>query len=315
MKKVIIILLTILFSNLTFSQQTEIKWSPFGEKEKKEVLKIAKKFMDTYADNDFQSLQKMLPKDEINYGGDIWLKTQEFKQMLQSLRGKNQIEIGEIHAYTMNDTEKNPDIKEKTLKIYRMFSNFSIFVTAEIIDKSDDTKKTIYLNFNIENKNWVVSSYSDVSVGLINKTSLPKDRFRIESFDDLNFEIPVPKDFSKGKKMATQMTYVLKGETKRDAAIQVDNRKLKASVGILSYDWVQYVTTQYEHSDILIKYMPYGYKYEYFVKDENGISNKGITVAFESNKKFVYIQYFSFAETYNKIYVDIDSMLRNIKIK
>jgi len=76
MKKLIIILLTILFSNFTFSQQTEINWSPFGIKEKKEVLKIAKKFMNAYANSDFQNIQEFLPKGEVNYGGDIWLKTE-----------------------------------------------------------------------------------------------------------------------------------------------------------------------------------------------------------------------------------------------
>lgn len=316
MNKLITILLTILLSNYVFSQQTEITWSQFSDKEKNEALKIAEKFMRTYAESDFQTMQKYLPTNEVNFGGDIWFPTQQFLQMVQSLRGKNLLDIGELKAYTMDDTEKNPDIKEKTLKIYRMFSNFSIFIVAEIIDKTKDVKKTICLNLNIDNdNNWIVSSFYDASVGLANNTSIPKNRFRIELFDSLNFEILIPKDFSNGQKNGSQTTYILPGKTERDAAIQIDNFELKAPVNILSYNWVQYIANQYEHSDILIKYMPYGYKYEYTVKDQEGNQNKGITTAFEVNGRFVYIQYFSFSEIYNKIWIDIDMMLRNVKIK
>jgi hypothetical protein len=232
------------------------------------------------------------------------------------VRGENLLEIGDLKAYTMDDTEKNPDIKEKTLKIYRVFSNFSIFVTAETIDKIKDTKNLICLNLNHDNsKNWIVSSFFNTSVAMFNNTSFPKEKFRTELFDSLNFTIQIPKDFSNGQKNGTQTTYTLSGKTERDAAIQIDNFELKAPLDILSYNWVQYIANQYEHSDILIKYMPYGYKYEYTVKDQDGNQNKGITTTFETNDRFVYIQYFSFSETYKAIWTDIDMMLRNILIK
>lgn len=315
MNKLIKILFAILISSNLFSQQTEIKWSPFGDKEKNEALKIADKFMKTYVESDFQLMQKYIPSNEMNFGGDFWLKTQQFLQMIQSMRGKDNLELGKLIAYTMDDTENNLDIKEKTLKIYRMFSNFSIFVSAEIIDKTKDTKKTIYLNLNLDNnKNWIISSFLDTSVGLADNTSFPKDKFRTETFDSLDFEILIPKDFSKGQKTGSQTTYILAGNTDRDAAIQIDNFELKAPLDILSYNWVQYIVNQYEHYDILIKYLPYGYKYEYTVKDQDGNLNKGITTAFVSNDRFVYIQYFSFNEIYSKIWIDIDIMLRKLKI-
>lgn len=315
MNKLITILVLFFLCNYLFSQQTEIKWSPFGDKEKKEALKIADKFMTAYVDNDFQALQKYIPAGEINFGGDFWFQTQQFVLMVQSLRGKNELKLGALKAYTMDDTEDNPDIKEKTLKIYRMFSNFSIFISAETIDKTKNTQKTIYLNLNLDdNKNWIVSSFLDTSIGLADNTSFPKDNFRTETFDSLSFDILIPKDFSEGQKTGSQTTYILTGNTDRDAAIQIDNFELKAPLDILSYNWVQYIANQYEHYDILIKYMPYGYKYEYTVKDQDGNLNKGITTAFVSNDRFVYIQYFSFTEIYNKIWVDIDIMLRKLKV-
>lgn len=316
MNKLTTFFLTILISTSLFSQQTEIFWSPFGDKEKKEALMVADKFLRSYLDSDFQSIQDFIPSNEVNFGGNIWLPTQQFLQMVQQLRGKTQLEIGEISAYTMNDTEENPDIKEETLRIYRMFSNLSVFVTAEIIDKEKDTKKTIYLNLNLnDRKKWIISSFLDPTIGLADNSSFPKEKFRTENFDSLNFEILIPKNFSNGQRNGSQITYVLAGVTQRDAAIQVDNFVLKAPVDILSYNWVNYVVNKYEHSDIMIKYLPYGYKYEYTVKDQDGQISKGITVAFESKGRFVYIQYFSFMDTYNEIWTDIDLMIRKLKIE
>jgi hypothetical protein len=316
MNKLAIIILTLMVCNQAFTQQTDIKWSPFGDKEKKEALIVAEKFISAYVNSDFQAIQNYIPANEINFGGDIWLTQQNFIQMIGQLRGKDQLLVGKIEAYTMDDSEKNPDLKKETLRIYRMFSNLSVFITAEIKDKEKNTSKSVFLNMSIDNNNnWVVSSFLDPSIGMAANTGVPKDRFRSESYDSLNFEILIPNEFSQAQRNGTQTTYLMPGNTSHDAAIQIDNYELKAPVNILSYNWVVYLTSQYDHSDILIKYMPYGYKYEYTLKDSNGNLNKGITTAFVSKNRFVCVQYFSFMETYNKIWTDIDLMIRKIKIR
>lgn len=313
MKKLSLILLLSFLILDVWTQQMDINWSPFGDKDKNYVIKKTEKFLKLYIDKDFQKALSYFDKNEINFGGYIWMKPQEFISMIQPLRGNNDLEVENIKAYTMNDTEKDPEVKSKTLKIYRVFSNLSIFVAVDLIDNTKHNKKTIYLNYNHNDENnWIISSFLDPTIGLVSNSSYPKERFRVESFENLKFSIPIPKDFSSKQVIEGQTNFILSGETERDAAIQVEWNEMKAPLNILSYNWVHYIIRQFDHSDILIKYMPYGYKYEYFVKDQNGDLNKGITVAFESNNKFVYIQYFSFSETYNKIWIDIDMMLRNI---
>jgi hypothetical protein len=308
-----LLMISLLIHYKVNAQPIDIIWSPFGDKEKQEVIKVADKFMRTYVRSEFQNMQIYFSNDEVNYGGEVWLKTPQFISMIQTIRGKNDIEIGEIQAFTMDDTEKNPEIKAKSLKIFRVFSNCSIFVTVDLTDKTKDTNNTIFLNIIFDNdKNWVVNSFTDTSIKFSTTTKFPQERFRIESYHELKFDIPIPVDFSTGTKTRTQTSYILSGETDRDATIQIDWNELIAPVSILSYNWVQYIVNQYNYSDILIKYLPYGYTYEYFVKDQDGISNKGITTAFESNNKFVFIQYFSFTKTYDRIENDIDIMLRNI---
>lgn len=316
MYKIIIVVWAVLFSHFTFAQETEITWSPLGEKEKESVLKVAEMFMKKYTESDFQSIQKFLPDDEVNYGGEVWLKTPEFLAMLKQLRGEDELAVKSMSAYTMDDTERNPDVKAKALKIYRMFSNLSVFVTVEITNKTESSSNVICLNFNLDdNKKWIVSSFLNTSVGFAAKDNFPKDKFRMEFIDDLHFTLPVPQGFSQGDKEKNQITYTLSGDTKRDAAIQVGWYDLKAPVGVMSYQWVQYLTSQYDHSDILIKYMPYGYKFEYYLKDQNDNLNKGITVGFKSHNEFVFVQYFSFSDVYDRIWVAIDEMMRNIRMQ
>ena len=316
MYKIIIVVWAILFSHFSFAQETEITWSPFGEKEKESVLKVAEMFMEKYTESDFQSMLKFLPDDEVNYGGEVWLKTPEFIAMLKQLRGKDNLEVKSMNAYTMDDTEHNPDVKAKALKIYRMFSNLSIFVTVKMTDKTKSSSDVICLNFNLnDNKKWIVSSFLNTSVRFAAHDNFHKNKFRMESFDDLHFTLPVPKEFSQGDKEKKQITYILSGESNRDAAIQVGWYDLKAPVSVMSYHWVQYLLSQYDHSDILIKYMPNGYKFEYYLKDQNDNINKGITVGFKSHDEFVFVQYFSFSDVYDKIWVEIDEMMRNIRMQ
>lgn len=285
MKKLFILLLISLFYYRAWSQQAEIKWSPFDDKDKKEALVVANEFMESYIKKDFQEAQKYMAKNEINYGGEIWLKPTEFIAMITDLRGNNEIKVDKILAYTMDDTEINPEIKDKALKLFRMFSNLSIFININLLDITENTTKNLCLNLNLdEDKNWIINCIIDISITMIENINYPKERFRVEVFKEEKFEIPIPTYFLKGQVLGSQTNYTLPGQTERDASLQVDYYEMKAPVSIMSYSWVQYLVSKYEHSDILIKYMPYGYKYEYFVKDQNGKLNKGITIAFESNK-------------------------------
>jgi len=62
-----------------------------------------------------------------------------------------------------------------------------------------------------------------------------------------------------------------------------------------------------------VRLHPMGFILEYLIEDENGIENQGISIGLKNNETVVFIQIFSFKETYDKIWQDIDLMIRNIK--
>ena len=145
--------------------------------------------------------------------------------------------------------------------------------------------------------------------------NIDTDMFREENISDIGILIPIPKEFDRSDNINGQTIYYYEGKSGRDAAFQIMMDDLKAKIYYYTYKFVEHNNQQFKMSNLVVKYIPAGIKYEYEVVDpSSGSSNKGITVGIERSGKVVLIQYYSFLNVYKRIKPKVDYTLSNIKL-
>ncbi len=291
------------------------QFSPFSESHKQEVIEISKEIIQLINSKDFTSLESYLTNNETNLQGQLWLKNGEYLKLLKSLSTGITFNEDESAAYTFDDVLSGTLRKQVSIDLYRVFSDLNILVRGKYIDLKDSAKYDYSLVYGKFDDRWKLTAIHLSNVNLMIKHTNDLTGFRVEQIEEMNISVPIPPNFSERQIDGNMITFVLKGETPRDAAVQIVSVELKAPIEFMTYKWAEYVAlSRYDNSSFRARLHPLGIIYEYKIIDENGDKNKGITVGIEINDKVVFLQYFSFLETYDNIWREIDLMIRNIGV-
>jgi hypothetical protein len=311
MKKLIIIALIATTLN-SFTQ--ELKFSPFSEIEKNIAYNVSLEIIAILNEKDLSNLDIFLSGTETNFNGEIWFKHEEFINFLKPLVKQKEFSVDTIVIYTFDDVI-NSNIKEEiSKKLSRTFTNEDLLVTGKYIDLKDKARYDLNMVLEFVNNSLKISSIHLSDAKLIIKSKEENENFRTEIIENFNLEILIPKQFSEKQVENNMITFTLEGETPRDAVIHIVKNELKAPVEYMTYKWAEYIALdKYKSSGFVARLHPLGIIYEYYVLDENNIKSKGITIGIEKNKEIILIQFFSFAETYDNIWREIDYMIRKIK--
>ena len=312
MKTITLFLLSFL-SFVSFSQ--ELALSPFNETEREEALEISYEIISILNDKTVDNLDKYLSGTETNINGQLWLKHNNFKGMLSSVIKHKTYFKDTLISYTFDEVINSEKKKEISEKLNRTFSSNNMLISGKYIDLKDSARYDFNLVLGKFNNYWKLTSIhlSDVKLVMENSENLPNHR--IENLEEFGLEIPIPNKFSERKLENDMITFTLAGETPRDAAIQIFAGEKKAPIELFTYKWAEYIAlSKFSSSNFIAKLHPNGIIYEYFLIDQDGNENKGISVGLEKENKVIIIQYFSFSKTYDEIWIDIDLMIRKLKI-
>jgi hypothetical protein len=254
-------------------------------------------------------------KKETNIQGEIWMQNSEFKGMFESIVKGKYFNTEELEAYTFDDILQSPKRIFVSQKLYRVFSDINILVTGTYKDKNEESENDISVVFGWFHDSWRITSVYLSDLNLVVKNTPSLDEFTKETLDDFNISLPVPNYFTDRVVENGMVSFFLKGDTPRDAIIQAISGELKAPIEVMTYKWAEYVAfSRYTTISIRTRFHPMGIIYKYLIVDENGNENQGITLGIEDNNSVVFIQFFSFKSTYDKIWQDIDLMIRNIEM-
>lgn len=301
MRKILTLCFLLLITHYIFAQ--EIKLSALPDNSKKEAEKVVSKFIKAIKGNN--DLTPFITSNEANYGGAIWMPTDEFIRFLKPIL-PSPIKNSSFKYYTFDEVEQDSLVKNKAIKLNRVYNNFSIFALGTINEK----KVSLILQPNEDKLK--IYSLNIAEVGLAQKNI--QNIVQTDTLKDINIALKIPNGFSKTEEQNGQVTYIMRGETPRDAAIQIMYFEKRAPINIISYKWVEHITSSYRKSEYEISYLPNGYIYKYELIDQDDNLNKGISVGIENSEYSILIQYFAFKNVYNTHWFDIDQMIRNIKI-
>jgi len=312
MYKILVIILSLLSFNI-YPQMQE--FSPFEDDDKIEVLNKSIEFIKMINEEKFDDIESYLTQKETNIQGDIWLQNPEFIKMFGSLVKGKSFETENMEVYNFDDIINSPLKLFVSNNLYRVFSDINVLIRGNYTDRENSTFD-YSLVFGKFNSSWKITSIHLSDVNLIIKNS-PNilDEFRIENITNMNISFPVPNYFSDRIIEDKMVSFILEGETPRDAIIQVVSGELKAPIEVMTYKWADYIAfSRYNTHSVRTKLHPLGTIIEYVLEDENGDVNQGITIGIENNDSLIIMQIFSFKDIYHKIWQDIDLMIRNIEI-
>jgi len=311
--KILLLFLMSFISLVAFPQ--DIALSSFNETDRAEALEISYEIISILNKNAVDNLDKFLSGTETNINGQLWLDQNDFKGMLSSITKNKAYAKDTLISYTIDEALNSEQKQEISEKLSRVFSNNHMLISGKYTDLKDSAHYDFYLILGRINNNWKLESVylSDVKFVMKNVETLPNHR--IENLEEFGLEIPIPDMFAEKQRENDMITYTLAGGTPRDAIIQIFSAEKKAPIELLTYKWAEHIAlNKYRSSNFTAKLHPDGIVYEYLLVDQNGNENKGISVGLEKKNKVIIIQYFSFSETYHEIWVDIDLMIRKLKI-
>ena len=287
MKKLIFVLLAISIASTLHSQDIELSALP--KKSIKETEKIINEFIK--AINQGDEIESFFNSNEVNYGGAIWMKPVEFVNFIKSLFPIPANDVN-LNYGTFDIVEMNESLKEKAIKLNRIFNNFSV-----IADGSINNKEVTFI-LQPENNQLKIKSITFWDIALVGNESVNLSNY--DTISDLGMTILIPDKFEGPFREGEQINYFLKGETQRDAVIQIMYLPKTAPINLVTYSWVEYITSSYKRSPFEISYLSNGYIYRYEVIGDDKVINKGISVGIENDKYSIIIQYFAFKDTYNQ---------------
>jgi hypothetical protein len=310
------ICLTIIFLSSFIVQPVlaqKMFWNDMTIDDKEHAIEIADQFREFVQSSDSKNLQKLISDDMIYTGNGQWVNYDDVNLELEKLSNSIDFSMSESYAYTFDEFLDNHTSNLLIGRCYDVFDNHSILVVFnfEKDGKIEDCLLSIKKN---RNSTWEIQGV----IGLFSKTDSGKkdetDMFREERISDIGILIPVPLEFDKSDHINGQTIFYYEGKSGRDAAIQVMMDDLKAKIYYYTYKFVEHNNQQFRMSNLVVKYVPAGIKYEYEVIDPStGTSNKGITVGIERSGKVVLIQYYSFLNVYEDIKSRVDYTFSNIK--
>jgi len=268
--------------------------------DKEQAIKHADQFRELIKSANMNDLKEMIATDKIYTGNGQWIDYGEVKLKLESITNSVDFSVSESSAYTFDEFLDDHTNNIMISKCYEVFDNHSILVAFNF--KKDRQNEDCLLSIKKNrNSTWEIQGIIGLfSMGYPN-LNVDKALFYEEKISDAGIIIPVPKEFNKSDYINGQTIFYYEGKSGRDAAFQIMVDELKAKIYYYTFKFVEHNNQQFKMSNLVVKYIPAGIKYEYEVIDPgSGISNKGITVGIERSGKVVLIQYYSFLNVYKK---------------
>jgi hypothetical protein len=282
--------------------------------DKEQAINIADQFRELVQSAKMNDLKELIATDNIYTGNGQWIDYGEVKLKLESIINSVDFSISESYAYTFDEFLDDHTSNIMISKCYEVFDNHSVLVAFNF--KKDGNNQDCLLSIKKNrNSSWEIQGI--IGLFSIGNSNLNVDQalFHEEKISDAGIIIPVPKEFNKSDYINGQTIFYYEGKSGRDAAFQIMVDELKAKIYYYTFKFVEHNNQQFKMSNLVVKYIPAGIKYEYEVIDPgSGISNKGITVGIERSGKVVLIQYYSFLNVYKKMKSKIDYTLMNVKL-
>ncbi len=289
-------------------------WSDMTLEDKEQAIKLADQFRELIQSVKMNDLKELIATDNIYTGNGQWIDYGEVKLKLESIINSVDFSISESYAYTFDEFLDDHTNNIMISKCYEVFDNHSILVAFNF--KKDGNNQDCLLSIKKNrNSSWEIQGV--IGLFSIGNSNFIVDQalFHKEKISDAGIIIPVPKEFNKSDYINGQTIFYYEGKSGRDAAFQIMVDELKAKIYYYTFKFVEHNNQQFKMSNLVVKYIPAGIKYEYEVIDPgSGISNKGITVGIERSGKVVLIQYYSFLNVYKKMKSKIDYTLMNVKL-
>jgi len=287
-------------------------WIDMNQEDKDQAINIANQFIEYAGTANLSGLEKLTTKDKIFTGNGLWVDFREMKPGFEGISNSIDFSISETYAYTFDEFLDDHINNLLINKCYEVFDNHSVLVIFNFKKdgKIEDCLLSIKKN---RNSTWEIHGIIGWFSNLGSSSDMDMDLFKEEKISDAEISIPIPKEFDKSDNINGQTIFYYEGKSGRDAAIQIMTDELKAKIYYYTYKFVEHNNQQFKMSNLIVKYIPAGIKYEYEVIDTDGASNKGITVGIERSGKVVLIQYYSFFNVYNKIKSKVDYALTNVK--
>ncbi len=287
-------------------------WSDMTLEDKDQAINITNQFIEYAGTANLSGLEKLSAKDKIFIGNGHWIDFREIKPGFDGISNSVDFSISETYAYTFDEFLDNHINNPLINKCYEVFDNHSVLVIFNF--KRHGNIEDCLLSIKKNRKStWEIQGIIGLFSNLGSSSEMDIDLFQEEKISDIGISIPIPKEFDKSDNIDGQTIFYYEGKSGRDAAIQIMMDDLKAKIYYYTYKFVEHNNQQFKMSNLIVKYIPAGIKYEYEVIDPSGASNKGITVGIEKSGKVVLIQYYSFLNVYDKIKSKVDYALINVK--
>lgn len=287
-------------------------WSDMTLEDKDQAINIANQFIEYAGATNLSGMEKLSAKDKIFTGNGHWVDFREIKSGFEGISSSIDFSVSETYAYTFDEFLDDHINNTLINKCYEVFDNHSVLVIFNF--KKDGNIEDCLLSIKKNrNSTWEIQGIIGLFSNLGSSSYIDMDLFNEEKIADAGISIPIPKEFDKSDNINGQTIFYYEGKSGRDAAIQIMMDELKAKIYYYTYKFVEHNNQQFKMSNLIVKYIPAGIKYEYEVIDPSGATNKGITVGIERSDKVVLIQYYSFLNVYTKIKSKIDYALTNVK--
>jgi hypothetical protein len=298
MKKILGILL--LLGVLPTLSAQKIFWSELTREDVLQAIQTSQSFLKNLETGKRDSLKNYIPEDSIFVGAQSWFSRDLFLNMAIERAQEISLQNVQLTGYRFDDFLEQYDQNEILDDVYPVFDNHSVLIRVNY--QFNRNTEQVLLVMKKTGVQWSVAGFH--GFGLIPDTSpeqeLSRREFRMEKIAEAGIAIPIPSDFSEADRMEDQVNFYLKGETERDAVFQILIDELKAKVYYYTYKFVEFSNQQYELSELVVRYLPFGILFEYTVMDTFGSKNKGITVGLKSDNKMVIIQLYAFYDVFEQ---------------
>ncbi len=298
MKKIWAIILILVVAQAVPAQK--IFWSDLTREDVLQAVETGQIFFSDLQMGKRDSLKYFISEDSIYVGAHRWIDRDLFLDMATERAEKISFQNMQLTGYRFDDFLDNYDQNEILEKVYPVFDNHSVLILMNYQFNRSMEQALLVLKKN--DSQWTISGFHGLGLYPENTSvqELSRHEFRMEKIGEAGIVIPIPIDFSDADRLEDQVNFYLPGETERDAVIQVLIDELKAKVYYYIYKFVEFSNQQYELSDLVVRYLPFGILFEYTVMDSNGSKNKGITVGLESENKMVVIQLYAFYDVFQR---------------
>ncbi len=290
----------------------KVFWSEMSREDVYQAIEASKSITEYLLKNDYTAINAFLSDDLIFAGPNKWMDKKEFLERIKS-QTKDKIFINtRFTGYQFDDFLDRFEGNDIINKIYPVFDNHSVVVKMDY--QSDrNNNNTLFVFKKIKNRIKLVGLYGfDISSLVTPPNDIPVQGYRMEKIAQAGIILPVPNDFSEPDKSENQVNFYLTGETDRDAVLQVLVDELKTKIHYYTYKFVEFSNQQYDLSELIVRYLPFGIIFEYVVIDPFGTKNKGITVGMRNNDRMIIIQFYAFYDVYQTRQENINIALKNI---